>query len=372
MNAITTENNSLAGFSFSAISTFQNCPRSFKFRYIEKLPEAFTTIEAYMGTCVHETLEWAYTQRQQGYESNIDMVMEQFRGSWNKEIASPLKVVKEDKCKEDYYLQGKQFLVYYFQKIFPHDRSETLFLEHTFQVVLEIGERQVHYRGIIDRIARLPDGTLRIIDYKTGKVGHPLDTLQLPSYAMYIFQHNIDPRVELCYEDLKEQRTDTVLVTRKDIRHVKEQLVNEIKTILNTPEDNFAARPSTLCLWCGYNTVCPSVYAPSSQIEPAPGETRSNIPGVCPQCQGRLQQRNGRFGSFLGCSNYPECRYTFDLSGQGRPAPTPHPTDSESADPVTTLVCPQCNAPLRQRNGKFGPFYGCSNFPECRYTKPID
>ena len=78
--------------------------------------------------------------------------------------------------------------------MFPHDQSTTLYLEHKFEIPL--GENII-YRGVIDRIAKEPDGTLKVTDYKTGRVGHPLDTLQLPSYALYNFRHNIDNEIRL-------------------------------------------------------------------------------------------------------------------------------------------------------------------------------
>jgi len=41
-----------------------------------------------------------------------------------------------------------------------------------------------------------------------------------------------------------------------------------------------------------------------------------NPPDKCPQCGGALEERSGKYGKFLGCSNFPQCRYTYDLSEQ--------------------------------------------------------
>jgi DNA topoisomerase-1 len=85
---------------------------------------------------------------------------------------------------------------------------------------------------------------------------------------------------------------------------------------------------------------------------------------LCPLCPkegrepGRLQVKLGRFGKFIGCPNYPECRYIRNMDG------------SERAEPVMLEeTCPECGRQLQERVGRFGPFVGCSGYPECRYIK---
>src|SRR5262249_19015608 len=82
----------------------------------------------------------------------------------------------------------------------------------------------------------------------------------------------------------------------------------------------------------------------------------------CPLCQKNLVIRfSKKSGSkFLGCSGYPECTYTKPVNGQFEaPVPTEHP-------------CPTCGKPMLQRMGSRGPFLGCSGYPECRTTMNFD
>ncbi|UCH98368.1 MAG: PD-(D/E)XK nuclease family protein [Candidatus Aminicenantes bacterium] len=301
----------VTGFSFSSISTCKSCPRAYKYKYIEQVPEAFSSIEAHMGSCVHEALEWAYAQRQQDHEPTPDMALQQYKYAWNSGNFDNIRIVKEEKSEKDYFHLGGEFIVSFFQRVFPYDQSTTLYLEHQFE--LPLGE-EINYRGVIDRIAKEPDGTLRIIDYKTGRVGHPLDTLQLPSYALYIFQHNIDQQIELCLEDLREARTMVVPFSRKEAKKVKEELMKEIIQIKTTREEDFITKPSILCLWCGYNHICPN---PHESVNRTGKKETTVITGewqeACPLCGGLLQERMGKFGPFLGCSHFPQCRYTRDL-----------------------------------------------------------
>ena len=356
----------ITNFSFSAISTFKSCPRAFEYKYVKKLPEAFSSVEAHMGTSVHKALEWAYVQRQEGHEPTSDMALEQYKQAWNSGDFQNIKVIKEDKSSADYFHQGREFIASFFQRIFPRDNSTTLYLEHKFQIPL--GD-EVVYRGVIDRIAKGPDGTIRVTDFKTGKVAHPLDTLQLPSYALYIFRHNIDNQIELCLEDLREQRTMVVPFTRQEIKKVRTELLGEIDCIMNTGPEDFIASPSILCLWCGYNTICDNPHE-SVKIKRAGAgitgdlSTKGEFREACPLCGGQLRERQGKFGPFLGCANFPQCRYTRDL-GMSK--------DNPAADPQIEgkEICPECGSLLKQRKGKYGAFMGCSNYPHCRFTRPV-
>ena len=97
------------------------------------------------------------------------------------------------------------------------------------------------------------------------------------------------------------------------------------------------------------------------------GKTMENIKAgtetgePCPDCGKPLMKKFGRFGSFLACSAYPECKYTKDLGG-GREKPADEPTDE---------VCPTCGKPMVIKHGRFGKFIACSGYPECKTTKPL-
>jgi DNA topoisomerase-1 len=75
-----------------------------------------------------------------------------------------------------------------------------------------------------------------------------------------------------------------------------------------------------------------------------------------------LVKRFGRNGWFLGCQGYPECKYTQPLPGE-EPEETPEM-------PGVGEVCPLCNqGHLVAKRGRFGPFVGCDRYPDCKYIK---
>jgi len=83
----------------------------------------------------------------------------------------------------------------------------------------------------------------------------------------------------------------------------------------------------------------------------------------CENCGKPMVMKRGRFGPFLACSGYPECRTVVRIPrGAGPPPPPPEPTDQ---------VCDKCGAPMVIRTGRFGRFLSCSTYPTCKNLKPI-
>ena len=79
----------------------------------------------------------------------------------------------------------------------------------------------------------------------------------------------------------------------------------------------------------------------------------------CPLCGGDLVYKTGKHGEFIGCSNYPSCKYV---------------KKEEKEQPKETgRLCPNCGSPLLIRKNKRGQeFIGCSNYPSCRYVESIN
>lgn len=80
----------------------------------------------------------------------------------------------------------------------------------------------------------------------------------------------------------------------------------------------------------------------------------------CDKCQSPMVEKIGRYGKFLACSNYPECKNTRKLASDGSAKAEPKLLDEK---------CPECESPLVERTGRYGAFIGCSKYPECKYIK---
>ena len=98
---------------------------------------------------------------------------------------------------------------------------------------------------------------------------------------------------------------------------------------------------------------------------------------VCDKCGAQMIVKNGRFGKFAACPNYPTCKNTKPLTPAGETETessekkTPEAASADkAAETATDMVCEKCGAPMVLRNGRFGSFYACSAYPACKYTKP--
>ncbi len=103
-------------------------------------------------------------------------------------------------------------------------------------------------------------------------------------------------------------------------------------------------------------------------LEQAKGEMESYKAGIptslkCEKCGAPLLERISRHGFFLGCSRYPECDYTRDIS----PYRTTEEVESESGPEY----CPNCGREMTVKRGRFGPFLACTGYPECRTTRRL-
>jgi DNA topoisomerase-1 len=85
---------------------------------------------------------------------------------------------------------------------------------------------------------------------------------------------------------------------------------------------------------------------------------------VCEKCGSKMVIKWGRFGRFLACSAYPECRNTREISKE------PNGADPAPALPEE-IECDKCGRPMVLKRGRFGEFLACSGYPECRNTKKI-
>ncbi len=92
--------------------------------------------------------------------------------------------------------------------------------------------------------------------------------------------------------------------------------------------------------------------------------TQEIIEEKCPECGGQLSIRLGRNGRFIGCTNYPDCSYTRNLNDDGN-----QPAEAEV---VEGRGCPKCGSKLVIKSGRYGKFIGCSNYPACKHIEPLE
>ncbi len=119
----------------------------------------------------------------------------------------------------------------------------------------------------------------------------------------------------------------------------------------------------------------------SKQLEVAEktiGENSIEIPPeetdiVCEKCGSKMIVRNGRFGKFAACPNYPNCKNTKPLISADKKAEETQGSEeqenAQKAPAIADFKCEKCGSDMVLRSGKFGSFYACSRYPECKFTK---
>ncbi|MCZ6915300.1 MAG: type I DNA topoisomerase [Gemmatimonadetes bacterium] len=79
----------------------------------------------------------------------------------------------------------------------------------------------------------------------------------------------------------------------------------------------------------------------------------------CEMCGSKLTVKSGRFGPFIACTTYPECKFTKPIR---RDRPPDRPTDEK---------CAECSSPMVIKTGRYGEFLACTKYPECKHTRPV-
>jgi len=79
----------------------------------------------------------------------------------------------------------------------------------------------------------------------------------------------------------------------------------------------------------------------------------------CANCGGPLIVKSGRFGPFIACAKYPECKFSKPIRRDKVPD---RPTDE---------VCRECGAPMVIKTGRYGEFLACTRYPKCKHTRPV-
>jgi len=82
---------------------------------------------------------------------------------------------------------------------------------------------------------------------------------------------------------------------------------------------------------------------------------------LCDLCGARMVIKNGRYGKFAACPNYPSCKNTKPLTKAG--------TAEQKEVKLAPFKCEVCGSDMVVRSGRFGEFYACSRYPECKFTK---
>ena len=249
-------------YSHSRLSTFEQCPLKFKFRYIDKLEsEIKQSIEGFLGNKVHDSLEFIYKESCKGRTVELDELIEFYIHVWNKEYTNEIKVIKEELTAEHYFEKGVKFLIDYFTENYPFN-DNTIAVEK--QIIIDLDKEnpgKYKLQGYIDRLVHDKEKNIfEIHDYKTGQIKTQEDLdkdRQLALYSLGIresFPEASDVHLIWHFLDLNKKMSSRR--TLEELNQLKQDIINLIIKIESTNE--FPACPSALCGWCEFKGYCDS------------------------------------------------------------------------------------------------------------------
>ncbi|MBK8148271.1 MAG: type I DNA topoisomerase [Acidobacteria bacterium] len=111
-----------------------------------------------------------------------------------------------------------------------------------------------------------------------------------------------------------------------------------------------------------------------SAEESIKNKKKASIPTehICEKCGAQMVIKFGRFGQFLACSNYPECKTTREVSSVKPKTDAEGNGQSEGSDQTPEVpVCELCGREMALKKGRFGAFYGCTGYPDCKNIRKI-
>jgi len=257
-------------FSYSQLKAFETCPYQYYLQYILKVPTQGKPVFSY-GKTMHSTLQWFFSLIKEGSNSSqgalfdkahrstqmgtqintdkipsLDKLMELYQESWIDDW------YESKKQKQDYKKQGEKSLKEFHKKLEQDGLPQVLELEKGFN--FKIKSHSV--RGVIDRIDRLDNDKIEIVDYKTGsaKTLKNIEKDQLLIYQMAIAEIFDWPLEKLTFYYLNNNSPVSFLGTDNEIKKQKNKMLNIINNIRKC---DFTATPSQFkCEWCDFKGIC--------------------------------------------------------------------------------------------------------------------
>lgn len=273
-------------FSHSRLSSFEDCPRKFHFRYVLRIPSDSESIEGFVGKRVHEVLERLYLATRRGHVPSLAQVLRRFRILWQEAWdGARVRIARPENPADFYRANGERCLENYYRRNYPFDQGETLALEERVSCSLDEGG-SYRVQGFIDRLVRARDEAIEIHDYKTSQRVPRQERLdrdrQLGLYQLAVAdRYGPGHEIRLVWHYLLPNQVRTSSRTPEQLEDLRRETIDLIDRI--HAEKRFEPRPGPLCRWCEYSDRCdanpereigadasPGVEAPSSAAEASP------------------------------------------------------------------------------------------------------
>ncbi|MBU0466769.1 MAG: PD-(D/E)XK nuclease family protein [Nanoarchaeota archaeon] len=241
-------------YSNSRLWLYENCPEAYKIKYIDRtFPELPSSVHAFLGSMVHESLEFLYNEIKSGKTVELDELVKHFAENWHKQYTLCVRIPVGDK-EGDYFNKGVKFLVDYFQSNKPFSENT---IETERKILFTLDENYAIV-GYIDRIVLNEKGEYEVHDYKTNSFLKSQEEIdkdrQLAFYQLglqALFDEEI--KVKLVWHFLAFDKKIHSKRTQEQLDKLKEETLELIKKIESTTE--WSACGKAFCDWCSYKKL---------------------------------------------------------------------------------------------------------------------
>lgn len=243
----------------SSIAVFRQCRQRYKFLYRDKLGEEYGRAKPFftMANHVHATLKDFFTlvpvERR-----TTETIAELLQKNWCRYQVGFRDAQDEKRWHDKALNQLSSF-------VRNHDITvRPLMLEQPFEVKITPG---LILRGRVDRIDRQPDGSLHIIDYKTGNIPQQIDWAQVQLHALGVVRHLRSPVTRISYLYLSSSTLESTPVSAGDIDHIRWELLQVAQEIKR--EKRYLPMAGPWCSNCDFKPICPGAIevVPADRLE---------------------------------------------------------------------------------------------------------
>jgi len=241
-------------FSHSKLWLFENCAEAYKIKYIDKKwPDMPKSVELFLGSLVHESLEWLY-HAVKNREIELDDLISHFANNWANEYGEDVRI-RNGKAQQ-YFDKGVKFLIDYYMRNKPFD-EETLDIEKP--ILFSLND-EYKVRGFIDRIVLAKDGVYEVHDYKTNR--YPKTQEQADADKQLAFYHlgmkeiyGEDVKVRLVWHFLSHDLKVVSQRSEEELVQLKLETLELIEKIKNNSVWKGCGK--SWCDWCAWKKKNP-------------------------------------------------------------------------------------------------------------------
>lgn len=241
----------------SKLTKFMSCPLSFRFSYIDKLPEP-PSPHLVRGTLVHKALQLFLGTGDAGARTP-EQARESLDQAWSALEAGDIASLELDAGASARFRVEADVLLDRYLTIEDPTEVRPIGIELDLRTQLE----GIELRGIIDRLDRLPDGELVVIDYKTGRAPRPehararMIGVQFYAYLCEQVLGRVPREVRLLY--LRDPVVVTESPSAQSMRGVRQRAIAVWQAIERAcSREDFRPSPSALCKSCAFQSFCPA------------------------------------------------------------------------------------------------------------------